>query len=229
MSLPTSDVRESLAFYRKLGFSFAEVGEAWPHPYAVATDGRISIGLHQCADLEPTLTFVRPDLLRHLEGLERLVASFDVRRLGPDVFNELRWRDPGGNSLRFVEARTFSPSTGTRTNRSLCGDFREVALPAADAAQSKSHWEAIGFVGLDEEGGLGRHVGCTSDTLDLGLYSEAELARPTLLFEVDDLAATGSALTAAGIRGVARRAGGAAECLSFTAPEGTPILVLGGA
>ena len=43
-SLATPDIRASLDFYTKLGFSQAEVGEAWPHPYAVVTDGRICLG-----------------------------------------------------------------------------------------------------------------------------------------------------------------------------------------
>ena len=46
-SIATPDIRASLEFYAKLGFSQAEVGEAWPHPYAVVTDGRICLGLHQ--------------------------------------------------------------------------------------------------------------------------------------------------------------------------------------
>ncbi len=52
-SLATPDVRASLDFYTRLGFSEAEVGEAWPHPYAVVTDGRICLGLHQQAMPRP--------------------------------------------------------------------------------------------------------------------------------------------------------------------------------
>ena len=40
-SLATPDIQASLDFYTRLGFSQAEAGEAWSHPYAVVTDGRI--------------------------------------------------------------------------------------------------------------------------------------------------------------------------------------------
>ena len=52
-SVATPDIRASLDFYTDLGFSSAEVGDAWPHPYAVVTDGRICLGLHQQALLAP--------------------------------------------------------------------------------------------------------------------------------------------------------------------------------
>ena len=63
-SIPTPDIRASLDFYGKLGFSQAQVGETWAHPYAVVTDGRLHLGLHQLATAVPALTFVKPDLLR---------------------------------------------------------------------------------------------------------------------------------------------------------------------
>jgi catechol 2,3-dioxygenase-like lactoylglutathione lyase family enzyme len=71
-SLPTSDIQASLDFYSRLGFSQAEVGDAWPHPYAVVTDGRITLGLHQEAIPAPSMTFIKPDLLKHLDSLEAL-------------------------------------------------------------------------------------------------------------------------------------------------------------
>ena len=65
-SIATPDIRASLDFYGKLGFTQAQVGEAWTHPYAVVTDGRICLGLHQEFIPAPAVTFVKPDLLRHL-------------------------------------------------------------------------------------------------------------------------------------------------------------------
>jgi len=63
-SLATPDIQASLDFYSRVGFSQADVGEAWQHPYAVVTDGRICLGLHQQALPAPTMTFVKPDLLK---------------------------------------------------------------------------------------------------------------------------------------------------------------------
>src|SRR5580692_12167015 len=76
-SLATPDIQASLDFYLSLGFTSADVGDAWPHPYAVVTDGRICLGLHQQAMPAPSLTFVKPGLLKYLEVLERRGIEFE--------------------------------------------------------------------------------------------------------------------------------------------------------
>ena len=226
-SIPTADIRASLDFYSKLGFSQAEVGETWPHPYAVVTDGRIHLGLHVLPDAEPTLTFVKPDLLRHLVALEGIGIEFDVRRLGNDIFNELGWTDPSGHRVRLIEARTFSPSKRSATDTSLCGYFEEVALPCAGLQASKAYWETLGFVGMDDLDAPIAHVPCTSDSIDLGLFELAHLARPALVFDAGDLRAALKRLADEGapsrplpqpLRGLS--AGW------LTAPEGTAILLM---
>src|ERR1022692_3547759 len=101
LSVRAPDIRASLDFYDRLGFSTAEVGE---------------VGLHQTPQLETpglpeaAITFVRPDLLGALDAFERMGVEFEFRRLGNDVFNEVGWLDPSGNLIRLLEARTFSPS-----------------------------------------------------------------------------------------------------------------------
>lgn len=224
-SLATPDIRASLDFYTKLGFSQAEVGDAWPHPYAVVTDGRICLGLHQGALDVPAMTFVKPGLLKHLETLEKLGLEFQFRHLGNDVFNEIGWLDPGGLLVRLIEARTFSPNKGLDTSR--CGYFLEIALPAPSPAAAKANWERFGFVGIDETDDGPPHVSCTSDTIDVGLYDPAHLRRPTLRFEVDDVKETLKRLAEAGIETAdavppPMRQMPAALMI---APEGTPLLL----
>ena len=226
-SIPTPDIRASLEFYSKLGFSQAEVGETWRHPYAVVTDGRIHLGLHSLPEAEPTLTFVKADLLRQLGALEQAGVEFDVRRLGNDVFNELGWIDPSGHRVRLIEARTFSPSKRGETETSLCGYFQEIGLPSSSLPQAKRYWEKLGFVGMDElEAPLG-HVACTSDSIDLGLYESSHLALPTLVFDAGDVRAAlerlaGEGLSPSKLPAALRRIPAA----MLTAPEGTPILLV---
>ena len=126
----------------------------------------------------PAVTFVKPDLLRHLAALERLGLQFEIRRLGNDVFNELGWLDPSGHLIRLVEARTFSPSKRLATDTSLCGYFLEIALPTASRDEAKDFWERFGFVGIEEPDAPLPHVSCTSDSVDIGLYEPAHLRRP---------------------------------------------------
>lgn len=226
-SIATPDIRSSLSFYGKLGFSEAEVGEAWPHPYAVVSDGRIVLGLHEHPAFVSSLTFVKPDLLRHLESLERLGIECEFRHLGNDVFNEVGWLDPAGHLIRLVEARTFSPAKRAAGHRSACGHFVEIGLPAAAREAAKQHWERLGFVGMDEDEAALPHVACTSDTLDIGLYDPAHVRTPTLMFEVDDVAATLAAMTALGVTPGRRLPASLQDlpALLVTAPEGTPLLM----
>lgn len=226
-SLPAPDIQASFNFYLKLGFTDAAVGDTWAHPYGVVTDGRISIGLHQLEEFEPTLTFVRPDLLKHSTELEALGIAFDFTRLGNDVFNELRWSDPSGQRVRLIEARTFSPVKRSSSEFSRLGFFLEIALPSEDSERGKAYWEDLGFVGMEEfEGALPR-ISCTSDYIDLGLYAPSNLKRVALRFEVDDVKSCLASLKEEGIEpsphlpASLRNAGAAI----LTAPEGTLLLL----
>ncbi len=145
------------------------------------------------------MTFVKPDLLKHLEALEALGLEFEFRRLGNDVFNEIGWLDPSGQLIRLIEARTFSPSKRAGTDTSRCGYFLEIALPAPSLDVSKAYWEQLGFVGMDEMDDRLPHVSCTSDYIDLGLYDPSHLLRPTLRFEADDVGGTLARLAEIGI------------------------------
>jgi catechol 2,3-dioxygenase-like lactoylglutathione lyase family enzyme len=226
-SLATPDIQASLNFYTELGFSQAEVGEARLHPYAVVTDGRIYLGLHQAAIAAPSLTFVKPDLLKHLHELESRGIELEFRHLGNNVFNEIGWFDPSGQLVRLVEARTFSPSKRLANETSRCGYFVEIALPAPDLDAAKTYWEQFGFVGMDESQDRMPHIACTSDFLDLGLYHPADLRRASLRFEVEDVGGTLARLAdigmlpqgelPPGLRGV--------PAAALIAPEGTPILL----
>jgi catechol 2,3-dioxygenase-like lactoylglutathione lyase family enzyme len=161
-SLATPDIQASLDFYTRLGFSQAEVGEAWTHPYAVVTDGRICLGLHQASHPGAAMTFVNPDLLKHWTH-SKAGVEFEFRRLGNDVFNEVGWFDPSGQLIRLIEARTFSPSKRLEVDTSHCGYFLEIALPTPDSEAAKTYWEQFGFVGIDELDDRLPHVSCTSD------------------------------------------------------------------
>jgi catechol 2,3-dioxygenase-like lactoylglutathione lyase family enzyme len=226
-SIAAPDIQASLDFYARLGFSQAEVGEAWQHPYAVVTDGRICLGLHQQALPAPSMTFVKPDLLKHIDSLEELGLEFEFRRLGNDVFNEVGWFDPSGQLIRLIEARTFSPSKRAGIDTSQCGYFIEIALPTPDLQESKSYWERFGFVGIDDTDDRLPHISCTSDYVDLGLYEPSHLRRSTLRFEVDDVGGTLARLAEIGISPTGEIPAPLRQVPAavLVAPEGTPILL----
>ena len=228
-SVETPDIPASLEFYEKIGFSQAKVGDAWDYPYAVVTDGRICIGLHQQSPATPTLTFVRPDILKKVAELESSGIELTVRRLGDTVFNEIAFLDPNGIMVRLIEARSFSPSRRKQTKTSACGYFEEIAIPSRDVDGAKTFWERAGFVGMDEPDAVLPHVSCTSDFIDIGLYDATHLAHPTLIFDADDIHARVSKMAAAGIEatpGLPPALRGTPSVL-FVAPEGTRVLLRG--
>src|SRR5579871_4479807 len=135
VSLPAPRTLESWQFYQSLGFASATVGEIWAHRYAVVTDGRITLGLHDAPLEGPTLSYVLPDLARHLGGLGHAGIRFDSQVLGDDAFNEARFATPAGQHARLVEARTFSPPEGARP--SALGWFEEYAIRLPPRARAR--------------------------------------------------------------------------------------------
>ena len=185
ISLHAPDIRESLEFYESLGFVQAPVGETWPYPYAVITDGRLFLGLHGAVVRSPALTFVLPNLARGIEALKQRGVHFDQERIGEDVFNQATFTDPTGQCIQLLEARTFSPVDHVGT--STCGYFVEYGIPVKDTVASRDFWEPLGFVAMEEESLPFPYTPLTSDLLNLGLYRTRALRQPTLTFEDRDM------------------------------------------
>lgn len=226
LTLRAPRILESWQFYQRLGFTPATVGETWTHGYAVVTDGRIAVGLHDADVPHPALSFVRPDLVRHLETLEALGVEFDSRVLGDDQFNEATFAASDGQLVRLLEARTFSPPANVPM--SALGWFEEYALPVADLDRARESWERFGFVAAAEADEPWPHLALTSDTLDVGLYRTRDFEAPLLVFDCDDLEALRERLATAGIepeRRLPKRLDPHGTVL-LEAPEGTRLLVM---
>jgi len=230
ISVHAPDVLESLAFYERLGFVQAPVGETWEHPYAVVTDGRAFIGLHRYEFASPSLTFVQPDLMRRLDDIEALGIELDFRRVGTDVFNEAGFTDPNGQMIAMLEARTFSPPQLPDPRVSPLGWFEEFALPVRDLDQSREFWERLGFVAVEETDQPWPRVGLTSDSLDVSLLGTTHLDRPVLVFTDEDMASRISRLRDGGLsfsRALPRMLDPGSSAM-LVAPEGTLLLLTTG-
>src|SRR5690606_17555539 len=170
ISVHAPEIRESLAFYEALGFEQALVGEVWPYPYAVVTDGRLYIGLHAARVREPTLTFVLQDLRARLDELESLGVDFDELQVAADVFNFATFSDPTGQRVVLIEARTFSPPALDVHKPTTCGYFAEYGIPVREPAEARAFWEPLGFVAMEEELDPFPRTELTSDHLNLAFY-----------------------------------------------------------
>lgn len=230
LSVATGDVRASVEFYERLGFTQASTTDSFTHPYGVLSDGRLSVGLHQRSGPSPVLTLVRPGIARHLGEFAAAGIELAWCRTGEEVFNEVGFTDPFGHTVAVLEARTYSPVARAATETSLCGDFAEISLPVTDFAAAQAFWEPLGFVAAGEpEAQPYPHLVLTSDYLDLAFHAPLVSARPMLVFRD---AAMRSRLEALRERGVALlpvpALAAAAGAALLASPDGTPLLLLEG-
>lgn len=229
ISVFAPQIRESLAFYEALGFEQAKVGEVWPYPYAVVTDGRLFIGLHADRIQSPTLTFVVPRLRQHVPRLEQAGVQFDSLDLSDDTFNQALLKDPTGQTLNLLEARTFSPpQLEQQAVESTCGYFVEYGIPSRDTETARTFWEPLGFVALEEQSTPFPKLELTSDLLNLAFYRSRAFRQPMLTFEGEDMRERLSRLRERGLQLSDEMPDTLDESQNavLVAPEGTRLLLL---
>jgi catechol 2,3-dioxygenase-like lactoylglutathione lyase family enzyme len=230
ISIQTDDIRASVEFYERLGFTQASTTDTWTHPYGVLTDGRIFVGLHQKRFASPALSFVHTEVATFASSLEALGIEIETRHTGDEIFNELGFRDPDGQAVRVLEARTYSPVTRRQEATSLCGYFIEYSMPTASFETARDFWEPLGFVATEEPDAPYAHLPLTSDHLDIAFHRPRTLDRPMLVFRDPEMRVRLAKIRALGVREAGELPRGlppAANAL-LESPEGTPLLLLEG-
>ena len=230
ISVSTQNIQESLEFYQRLGFAQAEAGDLWSHRYAVITDGRLFIGLHEYEFASPSLTFVRPELDAHLGALRDHGVNFEFEKTGDDQFNEAGFLDPDGQMVTLLEARTFSPLSPVVGQESLCGHFSEYTIPSRNTETAIAFWAPLGFAMTRQDDKPFPSVTLTSELINVGFCQLAELRVPVLTFIEPDMSVRIAKLEFDGIE-VSRPAPGrdaAAESVVLTSPEGLTLQLLTG-
>lgn len=220
-SIYTPDIQESLAFYKRLGFSEQQIGDIWPHKYAVVSDGNICIGLHDRVFDSPALTFVHHDIARCARSMSDHGFDFSFLKLDEDVFNELGFFDSNGHTVSMVEARTFTPPDEDAPD-SMCGSFFEVSLPVRDTMHAGRFWAPLApnLLSLREEPTT--HMRFEAGDIPLGLSESIALKRPSLCFKCDDKDGLARAIEQ---HGLASRPfpGFEGAFVELQAPEGTTL------
>ncbi len=187
ISVYAPEILESIAFYEALGFQQTTVNETWTYPYAVLTDGRLFLGLHQQASrlstAGPALAFVQTDLARHATALQKMGIAFDRENLSSDSFNELSFHDPNSQHIKLLEARTFSPPDIDISFSSSCGYFVEYGIPVREFDAARDFWEQLGFIAMEAETQPFNRMSLTSDGLNIGLHRSRAIRQPLLVFE----------------------------------------------
>ena len=181
----TTDILESLSFYKLLGFTELESGDVFSHKYAVVSDGELNIGLHDTEFDSPAVTFVQADLARHARSMADHGFDFTHMRLHEDVFNELAFKDRDGHTIMMVEARTFHMSEEAEQD-SLCGSWFELTLPVRDTVRAAAFWAPIAPTMLDVREEPTMHMRFDATGVALGLSESIALKAPSLCFRCQD-------------------------------------------
>jgi len=228
ISIETTDIRTSVEFYERLGFTQATTTDTWQHPYGVLTDGRLFLGLHHRRGPASTLTFVRPGIAEHLAEFSGRGIDLTLCHTSEEIFNEIAFSDPFGQNVAVLEARTYSPVARRDSELSLCGYFGEISLPVTDFEAAKQFWEPLGFVATDEAESPYVHLPLTSDHLDIAFHRPRTFDAPVIVFTDPDMSGRiarvrelGVKISSALPRGVPPGANALIE-----APEGTLLLLL---
>lgn len=222
-SVPTDNIIDSLGFYRSLGFQELEIGDMWPHKYAVISDGELCIGLHDGKFESPTVTFVHQDLAREARSMSDHGFDFKHLKVDEDEFNEVAFIDRDGHLVTMIEARTFTP-IDEDTNNSLCGRWFELSLPAKDALRAGRFWAPLAPELLRMREEPTTHMRFNAAGISLGLSESIALTGPSLCFRCDDREAVWIALAKDGYEHH-EFPGYEGAFMALKAPEGTMLFL----
>lgn len=217
----THDILHSLHFYKTLGFTEMEIGDMWPHKYAVLSDGEIAIGLHDRELDGPAVTYVQPDLAKHVRNMTDHGFDFSYMQLDEDAFNEVHFKDRDDHLVTMQEARTFSPGDDT-IGDSACGNLIELTLPVRETVRAATFWAPIAPVLLEMREEPTTHMRFDAGGVPLGLSESIALQKPSLSFRCQDKEALNALVEQQGIA-VQKFPGFEGAFAKLEAPEGTAI------
>lgn len=222
-SVPTTNIIDSLGFYRSLGFQELEIGDMWPHKYAVVSDGELCIGLHDGKFESPAVTFVQQDLAREARSMSDHGFDFKYLKVDEDEFNEVAFVDQDGHLITMIEARTFTP-VDEDTDNSLCGRWFELSLPVKDALRAGRFWAPLAPELLRMREEPTTHMRFNAAGISLGLSESIALTGPSLCFRCDDREAVWIALAKDGYEHH-EFPGYEGAFMALKAPEGTSLFL----
>jgi len=220
-SVRTPEILDSLGFYKMLGFTELEIGDVWPHKYAVVSDGVLCIGLHDQKFDAPSITFVQQDLAKHARSMTDHGFDFRFLQLDEDAFNEIRLADRDGHLVTMLEARTFTGGNEF-DNDSACGTWFELSLPARDAVHAARFWASVAPVLLRVREEPTTHMRFDAGGFALGLSESIALDSPSLCFRCHDKEALLELIEKHGLKHQ-KFPGYEGAFVAIKAPEGTTL------
>jgi predicted lactoylglutathione lyase len=185
-SIACESVLHTLEFFQQLGFTPLPTNDIRDYAYAVITDGRCFLGLHEKNSFEkisdqPRLSFVHddiPPIVKHLNNNSITVLQAD---LAEDEFQQTVFKGPNHSIVNILAARSFSPPPRENYKDSVLGYFRGIVSPTTRLDKSTEFWEQMGLLvmpTLDDD-----VVAVSSNQLTMLLVDNDEISEPGVIFE----------------------------------------------
>lgn len=181
ISVGVLDLAKSLPFCERLGFERVDL--QWePWPWAVLTDGLITLSLNQSTPGGPILNYFSGDMGDRVDQLEaRGIPLTRVQeRHTPDVVAALTAPENIGVSLVEYSARRIPKPWGHSVCK--CGSFGELAFAVTNLSAVLPFWMSLGF-----EKKRGSHLPYPwavlgDDLITLGFYQTSDFDRAALVY-----------------------------------------------
>lgn len=193
INVGVSDLKQSLAFYRQLGFQHIDESDD-PYPWARLTDGQNLLLLNQDGNIYIGLVYFSKDAARRIAKMEGKGIEFIQRREQDGQLFMAIFVGPGGLVVGLINHDpTGMPEPGG-IPKSRCGTFGEFAITVDDFQKASDFWRDFGFVTLHES--LNPYPwGILSDEMMiLGLHqtgdeeSEFAFSGPAITYFASDMA-----------------------------------------
>jgi catechol 2,3-dioxygenase-like lactoylglutathione lyase family enzyme len=227
-SLTCDPLAAAVEFFFRLGFVETRAGDIVSEPYAPLANGTVTIGLRQSGVREPVAVFVRPKLKEYLHALRRQHIALEFADIADDEFHRAGFKDPNGQLIVLVEARTCAPSADAVDAVSIVGSFLELSLPTHSIDESMAFWERLGVKALARGTTPSPWVRIGGHGLTLGLY-EGRRFVPGLSFTCTDLDTRSAYLEAMGLALAAGApfSAGPVPSVTLEAPSGHRLYLFG--
>lgn len=148
-SIPCENVLHNLEFFQQLGFTALPTNDIRNYPYAVVTDGRCFIGLHEKNYFEsisqnPRISFVNENIAPIVSHLHDNDMSVLHSQLDEDEFQQTVFKSPHQTVVNVLAARSFSLPPKESYKDSVLGYFRGIVLPTSKLDKASEFWGNLG-------------------------------------------------------------------------------------
>ncbi len=203
LTITTPDLEQSLAYYKKLGFS--ELFRAdWPFPWIQITDGALLIMLRKEDKPYIALTYYAGEVDKVVAMLDEKGIAFTQRAKETDMLKRYLIRSPDGLNISLVgmspEMGFKQPPGPTMLNmpqpdffnpdkyvNKVCGLFGEFAHPVADLEKAIEFWQLLGFTAVSKFSAPYPWAILSDGLSVVGAHQTKEFSVPAITFFAADM------------------------------------------